>query len=166
MTRIFHITTNGGHHYTGQSREIMSEQFGALEPGRYKVVIDKAGAYENTSRYKFYFSVVLTAILEKVGSLFTITSHRTGEQVAWSSTKDVHEYMKLRYNPHTLITPMGVFVVPGSTTEISDRDFIGEYMEIIMVDFSMPPYNVEFKDIDEWRAEMKAKREGKDLVNI
>ncbi len=139
----------------------MADQFGALGQGRYKVVIDKVGAYENPSRYKFYFSVVMTAILEKCGMMFTVISHRTGEQVAWSSTKDVHEYMKLRYNPHTLTTPTGVFIVPGSTTEISDRDFIGEYMEMLMVDFSQPPYNAEFIDIDDWRAEMKAKKEKK-----
>lgn len=30
MASIFHIATNGGHSYTGQSREIMAEQFGAI----------------------------------------------------------------------------------------------------------------------------------------
>ena len=159
MTTIFHITKKEGHNYTGQSREIMAEQFGGLPEGRYKVVIEKVGAYENPSRYKYFFAIVMAAILEKCGNMFRVISHRTGEEVPWRTTADVHAYMKLRYNPHTLTTPTGIFIVPGSTTEISDRDFINEYMEVIMSDFASSPYFVEFKDIDDWRAEMKAKKE-------
>lgn len=158
MTRIFHITTNGGHAYTGQSRDIMREQFGALEAGRYKVAIEKVGAYEKPSRYKFYFACVMTAILEKCASRFQIINPRTGETVAPSTTEDVHEIMKAMYNPVMIMTPKGVTNSGGTTTNLSDRDFIGEYMEEIMADFSQPPYNVDFRDIDDWRAECKAKK--------
>jgi len=53
-TAIFHITTAGGKNFTGQSRDILKEQIEALPEGRYKVVIQKAGAYENPSRYKYF----------------------------------------------------------------------------------------------------------------
>ncbi len=158
-TAIFHITTNGGKNWTGQSKEILNEQFGALVAGRYKVVIERVGAYENPSRYKFYWAVILTSILEKVGRMFSYTDPATGEQTIWTNTDEVHYYMKLRFNPRILTTPNGIFVVAESTKKISDRDFIHEYSEMIMSEFSQIPYNVEFRDIDEWRQECKAKRD-------
>lgn len=159
MTRIFHITTNGGHSYTGQSREIMSEQFGALEQGRYRVAIEKVGTYENPSRYKFYFAVVLTAILDRVGERFRMVNPKTGEETSARSTADIHEAMKARFNPVILITPYGATTSGSTTTNLSDRDFINEYMEEIMAEFSQEPFNVEFRDIDDWRSECKAKKE-------
>ena len=159
MTRIFHITTNGGYNYTGQSRGIMREQFGALEQGRYKVVIEKVGVYEKPTRYKFYFAVIMAAILEKCADRFQIINPRTAETSPPRTTEDVHEIMKAMYNPVIVMTPRGATNSGGTTTNLSDRDFIGEYMEEIMADFSHPPYNVEFRDIDDWRAEMKRRRE-------
>jgi hypothetical protein len=159
MTRIFHITTNGGHNYTGQTRDIMREQFGALEAGRHKVVIEKVGAYEQPSRYKFYFGVIMAAILEECADRFQIINPRTAETSPPRTTEDVHEIMKAMYNPVMIMTPKGVTNSGGTTTNLNDRDFIGEYSEEIMADFSQPPYNVEFRDIEDWRAEMKHKRE-------
>ena len=157
--RTFHITTNGGHAYTGQSREIMAEQFSLLGQGRYRVVIEKVGAYERPTRYKFYFGVVMAAILEKCADRFQIINPRTGETSPPRTTEDVHEIMKAIYNPVTILTPKGATNSGGTTTNLSDGEFIREYMEAIMAEFSAPPYNVEFKDADEWRAEMKAKHE-------
>ena len=71
----------------------------------------------------------------------------------------LHEHMKLKYRPVTIITPQGAFVVPGSSTDYSDREFYTEFMEQLMADFSSPPYSVDFRDIDDWRAEMKAKKQ-------
>jgi hypothetical protein len=157
MTRIFHITTNGGHQYTGQSREVMAEQFGALEQGRYKVVIEKVGAYEKPTRYKFYFSVVMAAILEKCADRFQIINPRTGETSPPRTTDDIHEIMKAMYNPVMIMTPKGVTNSGGTTTNLSDRDFIGEYTEEIMAEFSQPPYNVDFLSAEEWRSKFKEK---------
>lgn len=158
-TRIFHITTNGGTQFTGQSREILKEQIEALEQGRYKVVIEKAGAYERPTRYKFYFGVVMAAILEKCADRFQIINPRTGETSPPRTTDDIHETMKAMFNPVMIMTPRGVTNSGGTTTNLSDRDFINEYMEEIMSEFSSPPYNVEFLDPDTWREMMKAKHE-------
>lgn len=155
-TRIFHITTNGGTQFTGQSREILKEQFEALEQGRYKVVIEKVGAYERPTRYKFYFGVVMAAILEKCADRFQIINPRTGETSPPRTTEDIHEIMKAMF---MIMTPKGVTNSGGTTTNLSDRDFINEYSEEIMAEFSSPPYNVEFLDPDTWRETMKAKRE-------
>ena len=158
-TKIFYITTAGGKNYTGQSKEILNEQFGALEAGRHKVAIQKVGGYEKTSRYKYYWAVILTEILDKCGQMFSYTSHLTGEQVQWTNTGDVHLYMKLRFNPHTLQTPYGIFIVPGSTRDLSDTEFAIKFMPDIMAEFSESPFYCDFKDIDVWRAECKVKRE-------
>ena len=107
MTTIFHITKGEGHNYTGQSHEIMAEQFGTLPEGRYKVTIEKVGAYERPTRYKWYFSVMMAEILSKCADRFQILNPRTGETSPPRTTEDVHEIMKAIYNPVTIITPKG-----------------------------------------------------------
>ena len=67
--------------------------------------------------------------------------------------------MKLKYRPVTIITPQGAFVVPGSSTDYSDREFYTEFMDQIMADFSQHPYGVEFVDHETWKAQCKAKRD-------
>lgn len=138
----------------------MKEQFRSLEAGQYKVTIEKVehGKYTPT-RYKYYFASVMAAILEKCQHFFSITDHFTGEEHPPRSTTDIHEIMKLWYNPITVVTPKGAFTSGATTTALSDREFIGEYLETIISEFSLPPYNVEFMDYEEWKAAMKQKRE-------
>jgi len=157
---IFHITTNGGKNWTGQSKEILNEQFRALPDGRYKVTIeeDKPGGYTAT-RYRYYFGVVLAAILEKCSKLFGTLDRSTGELIPCRNVTALHEHMKLKYRPVTIITPQGAFVVPGSSTDYSDREFYTEFMDQIMADFSQHPYGVEFVDPETWKAQCKAKRD-------
>jgi len=159
MTRIFYISTNGGTDYTGQSKAILREQFEALEAGRFKVVIDRVGAYERPSRYKWYFSVLMASILHKCADRFQIQNPRTGETSPPRTTADIHEIMKAIYNPVIVITHKGVTNSGGTTTNLSDSDFINEYSEEIMAEFSAPPFNVEFLDPETWREIMKAKRD-------
>ena len=158
---IFHITTNGGTDFTGQSRDILAEQLRALEPGRHKIAFEKVGAYERPTRYKWYFSVMMTEILNKCADRFQILNPRTGETSPPRTTADIHEIMKAIYNPVTIITPHGATNSGGTTTNLSDREFINEYSEMIMSEFSSPPYNCEFLSPDEWREIMKAKRESR-----
>jgi len=157
-TKIFHITTHEGK-FTGQSREILKEQFAELSDGQWKITVQKSehGKFTPT-RYKYYFAAVMTAILEKCAGRFQIIDHSTGEQKPPRSTSDIHEIMKGWYNPVTIITPKGSFTSGETTTGLSDRDFIGGFLETILAEFSGPPYNVEFLDYDEWREMMKAKR--------
>jgi len=161
MTSIFYIRKANAA-LTGNSREILREQFGGLADGQYKITIQEAGTgYEKPTRYKYYFGVVLTAILEKCAGRFQVINPRTGETAPPRTTTDIHEIMKVVYNPVIIITPHGATNSGGTTTNLNDRDFIGEYMETIMADFSAPPYNVEFLDAEEWKERQKAKHEGK-----
>lgn len=158
-TTIFHITKGEGHNYTGQSRSVMNDAFCALPEGRFKVMIEKVGAYEKPTRYKFYFAVIMAAILHKCSDRFQIINPRTGETSPPRTTEDIHEVMKAMYNPVIIMTPHGATNSGGTTTNLSDRDFINEYSEMIMSEFSASPYFVDFVDPETWKAEMKEKRE-------
>ena len=154
----FNITRTEGGRFSEQSRAVMREQFLQLMPGDYTITIEPArnGKYTPT-RYKYYFAAVMAAILEKCQDRFLITDHFTGEQHPPRTTTDIHEIMKLWYNPVTVITPKGEFTSGNTTTSLSDRDFIGTYLESILAEFSMPPYGVDFIDYEEWKQQMKNK---------
>ncbi len=137
----------------------MAEQFSALPEGRYKVTIEKVGQYEHPGRYRYYFAIVMAEILHKCADRFQIINPRTGETSPPRTTADIHEIMKALYNPVMVVTHKGITNSGGTTTNLSDRDFIGEYMESIMAEFASPPFLCDFKDIDDWRQEMKMKRE-------
>lgn len=158
MTSQFHIEKRGGN-VTQQSRPVFAEQVRALPDGWYKVTMTESqpGAYTAT-RYRYYFGVILPAILEACAERFFIIDPATAEQRTVRNTADLHECLKVMYNPVTVITPRGAYTTGGTTTNLADREFIGEYLELIYSDFSQPPYNVEFKDRAEWRAEIKAKK--------
>lgn len=119
----------------------MNENFGALPEGRYKVTIEKVGAYERPTRYRWYFAVMMAEILSKCADRFQILNPRTGETSTPRTTADIHEIMKAIYNPVTIITPKGATNSGGTTTNLGDREFINEYSEMILSEFSAPPYN-------------------------
>lgn len=157
MTSQFYIEKRGGN-VTPGSRRVFKEQFDASPDGWLKITIEesKTGKYTPT-RYKYYFGHVLTVILEKCAHRFLIVDHNTGEQRTSRNTSEIHEALKFMYNPVTVITPKGAFTTGGTTTALPDRDFIGEYTEAILADFSLPPYNCDFRDIEDWKEDVKAK---------
>ncbi len=159
MTSIFYISR----HATGfqpQSTEVLREQFGALLEGQYKVTIDLVHGGYTSSRYKYYFGHVLPCILEKCAKSFRMINPRTGEESNPRNTTDLHECLKMMFNPVTVITPNGAFNTPGTTTALSNREFIGEFLEMIQAYFANEPYNVEFIDRKDWATIMKAKHNG------
>lgn len=151
MVSQFFIQKQGGK-IADISRDVFKEQFQELPEGWYKITIEnsKTGKY-TPSRYKYYFGSVLPVILEKCANRFKIMDHQTGEIKELRSTTELHEALKFMYNPVTIITPSGAFATGGTTTALSDRDFIGEYMETILGEFSMPPYNCNFSDYEDWK---------------
>lgn len=157
MTSIFYVTK----HATGfatQSTQILREQFGELPEGQYKVTVEAVteGRY-TTSRYRYYFGSVLPCVLEKCARSFRMINPRTGEESNPRNTTDLHECLKMMFNPVTVITPNGAFNAPGTTTALSNREFAGEFLEMIMAYFSDAPYFVEFIDRESWVEGMKAK---------
>jgi hypothetical protein len=146
--------------FTQQSRLVMRDQFSALPPGEYTISIEPAKQSRYTSsRYKYYFGHILPCILEKCAARFRMINPRTGEESSPRNTSDLHECLKMMFNPVTVITPNGAFNTPGTTTALSNQEFINEFMELIFSYFSSDPYNVEFLDREDWNAEMKAKHE-------
>lgn len=135
---------------TEASRDVLKEQFGLLGDGWHKVVIQesKTGKYTPT-RYRFYFGILLPIILENCAGRFSVIDHNTGEQRAIRNTTELHKGLKMMYNPITFITPNGTFTDGDTTTGLSDRKFINEFMETIMGEFSMPPYNCDFSRIED-----------------
>lgn len=158
MTSIFYITKiNNG--FVPQSTEVLRDQFNGLGEGQYKVTLEEAKEVRYTgTRYKYYFGHVLPAILEKCAKSFRMINPRTGEETNPRNTTDLHECLKMMFNPVTVITPNGAFNTPGTTTALSNQEFVGEFLEMIMAYFSEAPYNVEFVDRDDWNEVMKAKR--------
>lgn len=143
--------------FASHSREVMRDQFGALPEGEYTVTIEPAKEVRNTtSRYKYYFGHLLPAILDKCGKSFRMINPRTGEESTPRNTTDLHECIKMMFNPVTIITPRGAFNTPGTTTSLSNREFISEFTEMIMAYFADAPYFVDFVDRDEWREMCKA----------
>lgn len=158
MTSIFYVTkTQTG--FAPQSTQVLREQFGGLVEGQYKVTVEdaKEGRYTG-SRYRYYFGHILPCILEKCAKSFRMINPRTGEESNPRNTTDLHECLKMMFNPVTVITPNGAFNTPGTTTSLSNREFVGEFLEMIMAYFADPPYNCEFLDRGDWADVMKAKR--------
>lgn len=159
MTAIFYITK----HATGfalQSTEVLREQFKGLAEGQYKVTIEAAteGRFTGT-RYKYYFGHILPCILEKCSRSFRMINPRTGEESNPRNTSDLHECLKMMFNPVTVITPNGAFNTPGTTTSLNNREFVGEFLEMITAYFAGEPYNCEFLDREDWAEIMKSKHD-------
>lgn len=137
---------------TPQSRDVLLETLRNLPEGGYNVTFEaKSQAYTPT-RYRYYFGCLVQTILLTCADRFKIVGADC-EMRSPTTTEEMHEVLKFYYNPVTVITPRGAFQTGSTTTALNDRDFIGTYMETIMADFSMPPYNCDFMQYDEWQAE-------------
>ena len=130
------------------SREIFKEQFGALDDGKYTILISPAKGYRPT-RYRFYYDCVLWHILNKAAKYYRIVNPRTGEQTQPKTTEELHGIMKWIYNPVQISSDGDVTVIAGTTTDLNDEEF-NEYMESIIADHSGPPYNIDFLMYAEW----------------
>ena len=106
------------------SREIFREQFAALEPGMYRQ----------------HFGI----------------ADRHGQITYPDTVEQLHHILKIVYNPVTIVTAdgTGIRTVGQSTTGMPDKDFIGEFAEQIIADFSGAPYyafpDTGCPDREEW----------------
>ena len=145
-TRKFNIKKDGGK-LTADTREILAEAVSQAPDGNFEITItQRPEGYRNT-RYKFYFGCIVPLILHTCADKFKIVSN-TGEMRTPTSGEEMHQVLKYLYNPVSIVTPKGAFVTGSTTTNLSDRDFIGVYLESIMSDFSNPPYNVDFSGLE------------------
>lgn len=138
------------------SREIFREQFDALEPGQYFVQFKPhKPARFTATRYKWWFDCVLGLALPKVRQHFGMAD-RHGQITYPDTVEQLHHILKIVYNPVTIVTAdgTGIRTVGQSTTGMPDKDFIGEFAEQIIADFSGAPYyafpDTGCPDREEW----------------
>ncbi|MCB0541872.1 MAG: hypothetical protein KDC70_00055 [Saprospiraceae bacterium] len=137
------------------SRDVLIETIKNLPEGGYNVTFEAKKQGYTTTRYRYYFGCIVQTILLTCADRFKIVQS-DGEMRAPTNTEEMHEILKFYYNPVTIVTPQGAFTTGSTTTALNDRDFIGEYMESILADFSLPPYNCDFMQYDDWREMMKS----------
>lgn len=136
---------------TAQTKDELIEQIRALEDGPWTVDITPGKRGYTPSRYKFYFSCVLWQILTTAGRFYRIVNPQTGEEREPRNTQELHECMKAIYNPVVLNVGGKSRVIAGTTTDLTDSEFIGQYLEQIVSDHAGPPYLVEFIDYEHWK---------------
>lgn len=137
------------------SREVFRDQWDLLEPGDYTFEINKASGYRPT-RYKYYFGSVLTSILKQAGHLMQITNPKTGEVRRMHNTTELHQFFKWKYNLVWIMVGETAMPQAGTTTDLTDGEFINRFQEQIMADYAGPPWNVCFVDEEEWKALLKS----------
>lgn len=135
-----------------KSRQEFRDQWDKLPDGQYTVTIEATGKSYRPTRYKYYFDSVMFEIIRQAGRHFRVTNPNTGEIRQVTDTKEMHEIMKGIYNPISVQVGRQILVMPGTTTELNDREFIGNYLEQILADMGGPPYLVEFVDYEGWKA--------------
>lgn len=150
MSAKFTIETDGIT-FTDKSRTTLKEQFSALTVGRYDVSITPAKEGYRPTRYKHYFDCILWQILNEAEHHYLIVNPSTGEQRHPANTTEMHECMKAIYNPVTLTVGNRTRVIAGTTTDLNNKEFLGEYLEQIIADHSGPPYNIEFISYQDWK---------------
>lgn len=131
-----------------KSRVYFSEVVRSLPAGSYEITIrTKASKYTNT-RYKYYFGHLLQVILLTCDDKFQVLDGDEFRPVR--DTSEIHDALKMKYNPVIIRSPLGVFTVPSSTTSLPDRDFIAKFEQEIQAEFSGPPWNCEFMGRQEY----------------
>ena len=137
---------------TDKAREQLGKQFACLPDGVYKLVIESKTDNYRSTRYKYYFGHLLQVILLTCGDKFQVLDDDEFRPVM--DTSEIHDALKMKYNPVIIRSPFGVFTVPSSTTSLSDRDFIAKFEAEIQAEFSGPPWNCEFLSRQEYGAIM------------
>jgi len=125
-----------------KSREYFSEVVRSLPAGKYEITIQSKSDHYRSTRYKYYFGHLLQVILLTCGDKFQVLDGDNFRPVR--DTAEIHDALKMKYNPVIIRSPFGVFTVPSSTTSLSDRDFIAKFEQEIQAEFSGPPWNCEF----------------------
>jgi hypothetical protein len=141
---------------TPETRPDLAGLITSLPDGWHKIVSEQVRRGYTSTRYKYYFGHVLQSILLTAGHHFKVLE---GDQ--WRPARDtneLHEFFKLRFNPAFIQGPSGMFISSNTTTSLSDRQFIAQFEEAIIIEFSEPPYGVEFMPREEYALLMKAKK--------
>ena len=138
------------------TRADLARAIKGLPDGFHDVVFKQVRRGYTSTRYKYYFGHVLETILGTCAQFFQVFENDQARPTA--NTDEIHEVLKLKYNPVMVRAPFGMYVVSNSTTNLSDRDFIARFEEAIIIEFSEPPYGCDFMSREEYAAMMKSKK--------
>jgi len=136
-----------------ESKDVLVQTVRELPEGNYRVVFEEMKRGYTPTRYKYYFGHVLETILLTCGNRFEIMEGETFRKAR--DTREIHDALKMKYNPVIVRTPFGAFSMPSSTTTMPDSDFINQFEEQIIAEFSAPPFGCDFLDRQSWAEMMK-----------
>lgn len=136
-----------------ESKDVLVQAVRELPEGNYRVVFEEMKRGYTPTRYKYYFGHVLQVILLTCGKDFTIWED--GAFVPVRTVEQVHFGLKMKYCTQLIMTPFGAYTVAKSTTELTDSDFINQFEEQIIAEFSAPPFGCDFMDRQSWAEMMK-----------
>ncbi len=127
-----------------ESKQTLREHFDLLpENGTFQVTVEEYKPKKFTAtRYKYYFDCILGLAFAKVRLRFELMDMRTGEVRNPKDVEELHYCLKLKYNPVYIVDRVtGVMLTIGATTtDLSDSEFINDFGEEIVADFSGAPY--------------------------
>jgi hypothetical protein len=139
---------------TDHSKNILHKLFGMLPEGLYSLNL-KSQKKVSTSRYKYYWGHVLLLAVNEFNkrSMYQIEIEDTGEIKLLDCT-ELHEMFKQWYNP-VIRRYKGMRIIKGgSTRNLSDSEFIGEYLEKIIC--FLAEKDVICQTFDEWAEYMRS----------
>lgn len=152
MTTVISFETIDGK-VTPETRDSFAGAIKSLTDGCHKATIEDVRRGYTSTRYKYYFGHVIHTILLTCGKRFQVLDGETFRPVR--DTQEIHNAMKMRFNPVIMTTPFGNITVPESSTSLSDREFINEFEEQIIAEFSQPPFGCEFMSREQYAQFMK-----------
>lgn len=138
------------------TREDLAGAVRSLPDGWYSATIRGIRRGHTSTRYKYYFAHVVETILLTCSHHFQVMEGDSFRPAR--SPAEIHEVLKLKYNPVMIKTPFGAYFSSGTTTNLTDRQFIQQFEEAIVAEFSSPPYGCDFMGREEWAAWMKERK--------
>jgi len=126
--------------------------------GGYLVTVTPLSRKYTPSRYKYYFDCIM-GLAFPVARKFCGWNIR-GAFVPVSSPTNLHEWIKIRFNPRQWVDPVtGETRITGaSTTEQTDGQFIDEFQMEIMAYFAQEPFFIDFPGFEQWQAMHESKQ--------
>lgn len=130
----------------------------------YQVSIKEISNISST-RYKYYFGHILTTAVEFYNKSGKYQIHNTLSGVtSMLDIETLHEILKRKYNPQILEIVGNMIVVAGSTTKLTDSQFISHYQDQILAEFSND--GITFLDKDEYYILLKEGTSSKHIAEM
>lgn len=141
--------------YSEVHREIMKEMIFDNTPDAYFefTVTERQEVNYTATRYKYYFDCVMYLALLFRGDRFCFINSETGEQTRPRTTEEMHECYKLEFNSVLVMSKKtgNIYKTAKSTRGLSDRDFIGQYTDEILMDIFESGKVEDVPTYEEWK---------------